>query len=78
MKRIRQGKVIEIAGVSIIPVERIVINGGCHPHGITISAECVPVGIILDDGEMRWAIGMDGKSIDPDELESVNSHRYQR
>ncbi len=68
MRQIRQGKAIEIPGLSIIPVECVVIDGLCHPHGIAISVEYTPIGIILDDGGKRWAIGIDGTPLDPDTL----------
>ncbi len=68
MKRIRRGKALEISGISILPVEQIVIAGDCCPHGIALSVEYMPIGIILEDGEKQWAIGIDGKSVDPEEL----------
>jgi len=68
MKKVRQGKAVEISGISIIPVECLVIDGDHHPQGLAISVEFIPIGIILDDGAKRWAIGMDGKAVDPDEL----------
>jgi hypothetical protein len=68
MRRVRLGKAVEVSGVSIVPVERVIVNGDCHPHGITVSAEIEPVGIIVDDGTGRWAIGMDGERLDPEEL----------
>jgi len=70
MRQLRQGKTIEISGLSIIPVECIVIDGDCHPHGIAIVVEQTPIGIILDDGSQRWAIGIDGKILDLDALTS--------
>ena len=72
MKQIRQGKAIEVSGMSIIPVECVVINGDCNRQGLAISVEYAPIGIILDDGSKRWAIGIDGKSVDPDELISTD------
>jgi hypothetical protein len=68
MRRVRLGEAVEISGVSIVPVERVTINGDCHPRGIAVSAEIYPIGIIVEDGTRRWAMGMDGERIDPEEL----------
>jgi hypothetical protein len=68
MRRVRLGKAVEVSGISIVPVERLVINGACHPRGIAISAEIEPMGIIVDDGTKRWAIGINGERLDIDEL----------
>jgi hypothetical protein len=54
--------------MSIVPVERVTVNGDCHPRGIAISAEIEPIGIIVDDGTGRWAMGMDGERLDIEEL----------
>jgi hypothetical protein len=68
MRRVRLGKAVEVSGMSIVPVERVIVNGDCHPHGIAMSAELEPMGVIVDDGTKRWAIGIDGERIDIDEL----------
>jgi len=65
MKQLRQGRAFEVGGVTITPIEQLVIDGDSLGCGITVSVDYTPLGIIIDNGNERWALGIDGEQIDP-------------
>ena len=72
MKRKRLGKLIELSGMMITPVEELTVSGYSDQYGIGIYASCEPLGIIIESVEKRWGLDINGKRVNPDALISSN------
>ncbi len=68
MKDKRLGKKIYFSEFIITPVEQVEINGSHHRYGVTVFAECEPLGVIIESADKRWAIDINGRPISVDEL----------
>lgn len=68
MIQVRVGKSREVAGIRITPIERICISADVVYDHVLVYVACEPVVIILQKGEHRWAVSIDGEAVGPEQL----------
>ncbi|MDH5219426.1 MAG: hypothetical protein OEX19_17100 [Gammaproteobacteria bacterium] len=68
MEKRRLGKKIELPGLTLIPVEQISIAGDHNKFGLSMFAECRPLGLIIESADQRWAIDIKGEPVREKEL----------
>ena len=72
MEKRRLGKKIELPGLTLIPVEQISIVGDHIKFGLSMLAECRPLGVIIESADQRWAVNIKGELEREEELLAMN------
>lgn len=73
MNNRRLGKKIELAGLTLIPVEELSIVGDHSQFGLSMFVEYRPLGLIIESADERWAIDIEGEPVSEEELFSVDA-----
>ena len=68
MKKIRQGKTIQIGDYLITPVEKVEINSKSNNYSLALSVRSQPLGIIIKSQVAQWALNIEGKKVSIDDL----------
>jgi hypothetical protein len=65
---LRTGRPIEVNDVTIIPIEKVKINGEVHSNRLVLQASLEPVGVVIRHQNKEQAFDTNGNPVTVDSL----------
>lgn len=66
MKEVRIGQPLSVNNVTIIPLEEITVSYKNNHGALMFYVSKKPLGVVIATPQKKWAIGIEGETIDPE------------